>query len=112
VFVGGAGGATLAFLMLVLCGVSGAAVLDPALGAWGAAITSRAEGLRAARAVASETRLAGVHADRELPALASHAISAPSGLVALANAHARPTDGMTRSGLLGLPPPPPAPALA
>jgi hypothetical protein len=91
--------------MLVLCGVSGAAVLDPALGAWGAAITSRAEGLRAARAVACETRLAGVRADRELPGSGAHAISTPASGVALSYAHSRPTDEMTRSGLLGLPPP-------
>ncbi len=105
VFVGGAGGATLAFLMLVLCGVSGAAVIDPALSAWGAAITSRAEGLRAARAVACESRLAGVHNDRELPALHRHTRRALVVGIVGAESHARPTDGMTRSGLLGLPPP-------
>lgn len=91
--------------MLVLCGVSGAAIIDPALSAWGAAITSRAEGLRAARAVACESRLAGVHNDREFPGLIRHARRAPAVRVVDADAHARPTYGMARSGLIGLPPP-------
>ncbi len=101
----GPGGATLAFLLLILCGVSGAAVLDPALGAWGAAISSRAENLRAARTVASETRLAGARLDHEVGRT-----SVASDLPAYTRLNApfasrNDARAMARAGSLDLPPP-------
>lgn len=101
----GPGGATLAFLLLILCGVSGAAVLDPALGAWGAAISSRAENLRAARSIASESRLAGVRLDHPSPRSAvstSRVDARPPQAVAASDAL---TLAMVRAGSLDLPPP-------
>lgn len=99
-----AGGPTLAFLLLILCGISGAAVLDPALGAWGVAIASRAEALRSARAVADEVRLAGAHAGPARLAVAPRLADAAAPSL-------RPDEGsralrmMVRDGTLALPPP-------
>jgi len=105
VLVGGAGGATLAFLLLVLCGVSGAAVLDPALGAWGAAISSRLDGQRASRTSTSEIRLAGVRSPTQRAAAARRVQAIAELLVAPAVPTSTRLDALTRSGRLGLPPP-------
>jgi hypothetical protein len=103
--IAGPGGATLAFLLLILCGVSGAAVLDPALGAWGAAISSRAENLRAARSIASESRLAGVRLER--PGLRGGATTfrIDARLPRAEVASDALTLAMVRAGSLDLPPP-------
>lgn len=103
--IAGPGGATLAFLLLILCGVSGAAVLDPALGAWGAAISSRAENLRAARAVASESRLAGARLDGRIASSTLGTIETTDGRGFAHGAWSADTRAMTKAGLLDLPPP-------
>lgn len=91
-FRAGSGAATLAFVLLVLCGISGAAVIDPALGSWSAAISARAEGLRASRALSESRRLAAATrpiVNRRVNDPAPSAFDAPLARVAILAAPAR-----------------------
>lgn len=63
------GGASLAFVLLVLMGVSGAAVLDPALGVWSVVAAGRADSDRASRSSTHDVRIVvarDAHAERRL----------------------------------------------
>lgn len=95
-------------MLLVLMGVGGVAVLDPALGVWSVVASGRAEGERAQRAVPAHIRLAcarDAHAERRLAALPS---AAPSVVRTDAPAPPRRADDArahAKSGLRDLPPP-------
>lgn len=102
------GGVSLAFMLLVLMGVGGVAVLDPALGVWSVVASGRAEGERAHRAVVAQSRLIGVrdaHAERRL---ADRSASPVSGTRSDSHAPQRRADdarALAKSGLGDLPPP-------
>lgn len=60
---------SLAFVLLVLMGVSGVAVLDPALGVWSVVASGRADAERAARVPATVVRIGATrdaHAEQRL----------------------------------------------
>lgn len=103
------GGASLAFMLLVLMGVSGAAVFDPALGVWNVVAAGRTDSDRTARSATLEARIVAArdaHAERRLAAaLPASARVTPLATDETSDQRADAPRQRARSGRGALPPP-------